>query len=101
MAQMSVVSRVFTSAWGRVAIVLTVGVSLLVGAMPANALTSISRSNYIVRVLPGTDVEVRNFLTGMGDIPTDEIDYVFDGFIVKLADFEASALKANKNVVEV
>ena len=98
---MSVVSRVFTSAWGRVAIVLTVGVSLLVGAMPANALTSISRSNYIVRVLPGTDVEVRNFLTGMGDIPTDEIDYVFDGFIVKLADFEASALKANKNVVEV
>ncbi|MEN9660378.1 MAG: hypothetical protein RLZZ443_307 [Actinomycetota bacterium] len=101
MAQMSGISKVFASAWGRIAIVLTVGVSLLVGAMPANALTSISRSNYIVRVLPGTDVEVRNFLTGMGDIPTDEIDYVFDGFIVKLADFEATALKANKNVVDV
>ena len=98
---MSVVSRVFSSAWGRIAIVLSVGLSLLVGALPANALTSISRSNYIVRVLPGTDTEVRTFLTGMGDIPTDEIDYVFDGFIVKLADFEAAALKANKNVVDV
>ena len=98
---MSGIAKVFSSVWGRVAIVMTVGVSLLVGAMPANALTSISRSNYIVRVQPGTDVEVRNFLTGMGDVPTDEIDYVFDGFVVKLADFEVTALKANKNVIEV
>lgn len=94
-------SRVFGSFWGRVAIVAAVGFAMIVGSMPASALTSISRSNYIVRVQPGTDAQVRTFLTSMGDIPTDEIDYVFDGFIVKLADFEAAALRANSNVIDV
>ena len=98
---MSSFSRVFKSAWGRVAIVAAVGFAMIVGSMPASALTSISRSNYIVRVQPGTDAEVRGFLASMGDIPTDEIDYVFDGFIVKLADFEANALRANSNVIDV
>ena len=69
--------------------------------MPANAVVSISRSNFVVRVQPGTDVAVRTALTSMGDIPTDEIDYVFDGFVVKLSAPEAAALVANPNVVSV
>ena len=34
-------------------------------------------------------------------MPTDEIDFVFDGFIVKLSDSEAAALRLDKNVLEV
>ncbi|MDE2591969.1 MAG: fibronectin type III domain-containing protein [Actinomycetales bacterium] len=98
---MSTVKKVFSSTWGRVTLALTVGLSVLLGGLPANALTSIARSNYIVRVQPGTDIAVRAFLKSMGDVPTDEIDYVFDGFVVKLADFEVTALKANKDVIDV
>ena len=98
---MSGFARVLGSAWGRIAIAFSVGIALVVGAMPANAVVSISRSNFVVRVQPGTDVAVRTALTSMGDIPTDEIDYVFDGFVVKLSAPEAAALVANPNVVSV
>ncbi|MEY2675298.1 MAG: hypothetical protein RL102_564 [Actinomycetota bacterium] len=95
------VKRVLGSGWGRVAIVLSIAIAMLVGAMPANAVVSISRTNYIVKVAPGTDAAVRATLASMGDVPTDEIDFVFDGFIVKLSDSEAAALRLDKNVLEV
>ena len=87
--------------WGRAAIVLSIAVAMVVGAMPANAVISIARSTYVVKVVAGADTAVRATLASMGDIPIDEIDYVFDGFVVKLSDSEAAALRLDKNVVTV
>lgn len=98
---MSSLSRVFGSSWGRIAIIIAVAVSLVVSVLPANAVLVIARSNYVVRVLPGTDAAVRANLASMGGVPTDEIDYVFDGFVVKLSDAEVAALRTDKNVVDI
>jgi len=98
---MSSLKRVFGSALGRVSLALTVAAAVLIGTVPAQAVVQIVRTTHIVRVQTGADTQVREALQAMSKTPLDEIDFVFDGFIVKLADFEVNQLRANPLVVEV
>ncbi len=98
---MSSLKRVFGSALGRVSLALSVAVAVLIGTVPAQAVVQVVRTTHIVRVQTGADAQVREALQAMSKTPLDEIDFVFDGFIVKLADFEVNQLRANPLVVEI
>lgn len=98
---MSSFKRVFGSAWGRVALAFGLAAAMLIGTVPAQAVVSVVRTTQIVRVQTGSEAKVREALQAMSATPLDEITYVFDGFIVKLADFEVAQLRANPLVIEV
>lgn len=98
---MASLKRVFGSTWGRVAIALSVAAAVVIGSVPAQAVVQITRTTQIVRVQTGADAQVREALSAMAKLPIDEIDFVFDGFIVKLADFEIAQLRANPLVVDI
>ena len=85
---MSSFKRVFGSAWGRAALALSVALTVLIGTVPAQAVAPVDRTTQIVRVKAGAELQVRDSLQAMAAIPSDEITNVFDGFIVRLADFE-------------
>ena len=98
---MSSFKRVFGSTWGRVAVALSVAAAVVVGTVPAQAVVQITRTAQIVRVQTGADAQVREALSAMAKIPSEEINYVFDGFVVQLADFEIAQLRANPLVIDI
>ncbi len=98
---MSSFKRVFGSAWGRAALALSVALTVLIGTVPAQAVVQVVRTTQIVRVQTGSEAQVRESLAAMSKVPIDEISYVFDGFVVKLADFEVAQLRANPLVIDI
>ena len=98
---MSSFKRVFGSAWGRAALALSVALTVLIGTVPAQAVVQVVRTTQIVRVQTGSEAQVRESLAAMSKVPLDEISYVFDGFVVKLADFEVAQLRANPLVIDI
>lgn len=75
--------------------------ALIFSMAPVQAYAVEARSNYLVIVKPGTDVQMRKAITALGEKPIDELDYVLDGFTLNLTDADANALSVNPNVLQV
>lgn len=75
--------------------------ALLASMAPIQAYAVEARSNYLVIVKPGTDVQMRKAIAALGEKPLDELDYVLDGFTLNLTEADANALSIDPNVLQV
>ena len=85
----------------RVALALGIAIATIFAATPAQAYIAVARTTYIVQVKTGTADAVRAVIGKLGETPHDELTEVMDGFVLDLTDAEASALRADANVIQV
>ena len=85
----------------RVALALGIAFATVLAATPAQAYIAVARTTYIVQVKTGTADAVRAVIGKLGETPHDELTEVMDGFVLDLTDTEASALRADANVIQV
>ncbi len=85
----------------RVALALGIAFATILAATPAQAYIAVARTTYIVQVKLGTADAVRAVIGKLGETPHDELTEVMDGFVLDLTDTEASALRADANVIQV
>ena len=85
----------------KLATAIGVAFALIFSMSPIQAYAVEARSNYLVIVKPGTDVQMRKAITALGEKPIDELDYVLDGFTLNLTEADANALSVNPNVLQV
>ncbi|MEY4491718.1 MAG: hypothetical protein RL085_129, partial [Actinomycetota bacterium] len=85
----------------RVALALGIAFATILAATPAQAYIAVARTTYIVQVKTGTADAVRAVIGKLGETPHDELTEVMDGFVLDLTDTEASALRADANVIQV
>jgi subtilisin family serine protease len=85
----------------KLATAIGVAFALIFSMSPLQAYAVEARSNYLVIVKPGTDVQMRKAITALGEKPIDELDYVLDGFTLNLTEADANALSVNPNVLQV
>ena len=77
----------------RIFVSLVASFGLLLSSTPAEAIDLGSTSNYLIRVTPEARAAVEKSITQYGGKIDARYQYVFDGFLVKLPDIAASALK--------
>ena len=75
--------------------------AMIFAQSPLQAFAVEERSNYLVIVKPGTDIQMRKAIASLGERPIDELDFVLDGFTLNLTLADANALAADPNVLQV
>lgn len=72
---------------------------LLATTAPTNAIDLGPSSDYLIRVAPEAKALIEKAVTASGGKVNQKYQYVFDGFLVKLPDIAANALKKNPNIL--
>ena len=87
----------------RIKLVTAIGLAFAIvfAQSPLQAFAVEERSNYLVIVKPGTDIQMRKAIASLGERPIDELDFVLDGFTLNLTLADANALAADPNVLQV
>ena len=90
-------------ALSRVKLITAIGLAfaIIFSQSPLQAFAVEERSNYLVVVKPGTDVQMRKAIASLGEKPIDELDFVLDGFTLNLTLADANALSVDPNVLQV
>jgi hypothetical protein len=74
---------------------------LLISAQPAGAIDLGTSSNYLIRVTPEAKAAIENAVNQYGGKVNSRYQYVFDGFLVRLPDVAATALKKLPSVLTI
>lgn len=87
----------------RINLVTAIGLAfaIIFAQSPLQAFAVEERSNYLVIVKPGTDLQMRKAIAALGERPIDELDFVLDGFTLNLTLADANALSVDPNVLQV
>ena len=87
----------------RIKLVTAIGLafSIIFAQSPLKAFAVEERSNYLVIVKPGTDLQMRKSIAALGERPIEELDFVLDGFTLNLTLADANALSVDPNVLQV
>jgi subtilisin family serine protease/fibronectin type 3 domain-containing protein len=87
----------------RIKLVTAIGLAfaIIFAQSPLQAFAVEERSNYLVIVKPGTDLQMRKAIAALGERPLDELDFVLDGFTLNLTLADANALSVDPNVLQV
>ena len=87
----------------RIKLLTAIGLAfaMIFAQSPLQAFAVEERSNYLVIVKPGTDIQMRKAIASLGERPIDELDFVLDGFTLNLTLADANALAADPNVLQV
>ena len=90
-------------ALSRVKLITAIGLAfaIIFSQSPLQAFAVEERSNYLVVVKPGTDIQMRKAIAALGEQPIDELDFVLDGFTLNLTLADANALAVDPNVLQV